>query len=101
ADRRLFELRVGDAYAGQILATEHEIELREAEHEGIATVDDGDRDLVRHLIGQRGCQFKAGKASAQYEHGLHRISVPRKWATVRRIRSGRAAEVLHARPGSG
>jgi acyl transferase domain-containing protein len=30
----------------------------------------------RHLVGQHGRQFEAGKAGAEYEHGLHRISIP-------------------------
>ena len=67
-------MRVGDTHARQILAAEHEVELREAEYEGIAAVDDRDVDLVGHLVRQHGRQFQAGEPGAQYEHGLHRIS---------------------------
>jgi hypothetical protein len=68
-------------------ATEHQIELREAEDERVALVDERDVDLVAHRLGQDRAELQPAEARAKDDDAfVHRFShyrVPLGCGTIR------------------
>ena len=64
-DAGLVDGGVGGADVGAGLAAEHELELREAEDEGVVLVDEGDADLVAELLREAGGELEATEAGAE------------------------------------
>ncbi len=69
-------------------SAEHHVELREAEHEALGTVDQRDLDLISQRLRQAGAQLEPAEPGTQH-HDLHRSSS--SWV-VTSLR-----DVLHAR----
>jgi hypothetical protein len=69
----LGELPVGMVHGGVRRATEHDVELREPEHEPVTLVDQHDVDPVAELLGQPGGELEAPEPGAEDDHPHGRI----------------------------
>jgi len=63
------EVAVGQADGLERLSAEHHIELREAEHEGVRAIDQGDLDLVTQFLREAGGKLEATETGTEHEYG--------------------------------
>ena len=70
---------------------EHHVELREAEHEGVALVDERDLHRVAELGGQPRDELEAAEPSPQHEHA-HRRTLTGAGDLVLTTHSGQASD---------
>jgi len=63
------EVAVGKANGLRRPLAEHDVQLREAEHEGVRAIDQGDVDLVTQLAREAGRELEAAEAGPEHEHG--------------------------------
>ena len=70
---RFDDVAVGMAHVGRHLPSEHHVELREAEDERVALVDEHDVDGVAEGIRKNRRQLEAAESRAEHDHAcLHR-----------------------------
>jgi hypothetical protein len=63
------EVAVGKANGLRRPLAEHDVQLREAEHEGVRAIDQGDADLVTRRARGAGRELEATEAGPEHEHG--------------------------------
>ena len=72
ADTDLRDVAVREANCVRSRPPEHHVELRVAEDEGVALVDQGDGDLVAERFREHGRELEPAEAGSQDDDSLHR-----------------------------
>ena len=83
----LDDVAVGMTDVSRQLASEHHVELREAEDERVALVDEHDVDSVAERIGKNRRQLEAAEPRAEHDHARLHCLCP-SWCTGKTFNKG-------------